>query len=561
MRPNAASKSINRIKLPFENESPTQGDFAKNNSMKKQNKDILRKKGLELMNLWRSDWNRFVREALGVNLDEEQQGILSSVQHNRRTSVASGTARGKDFVAACAAICFLYLTPRWKKNAQGEIELVENTKVALTAPTDRQVKNIMMPEISRLFNRAKARGVQLPGRLTSSDIRTENEEWFLTGFKADEHNHEAWSGFHAVHTMFVITEATGIGDDTFAAIEGNLQGDSRILIVFNPNTTIGYAAKSQKGDRWNKYRLNSLTAPNIVNKKTVIAGQVDYDWVLDKLENWCTRISPDEVLSEMDDFQFEGVWYRPEDLFRKKVLGLFPKVDEDTLIPAQWIEEAHERWKQARGREPVRADLNILGVDVAGMGRDASCFVLRRDYWVDAFDAHNSGGKADHMEVAGKVTSRRLREIGLFVSIDTIGEGAGVYSRCVEVSDEPQFIISCKYSEGAKTHNGRELTDITGQYKFANMRAYLFWAVRDWLNPKNNTGAMLPPDDGFDEEATEIKWSFRSDGKIIIEPKEDIKARLGRSPDKFDALANTFYPVRASKPIDVNRIAKMVRRR
>lgn len=171
MRPNTASKSINRIKLPFENESPAQGESAKNNSMKKQNKDnIIRKKGLELMNLWRADWNRFVREALGVTLDKEQQEILSSVQHNRRTSVASGTARGKDFVAACAAICFLYLTPRWRKNSLGEIELVENTKVALTAPTDRQVKNIMMPEISRLFNRAKARGVELIGKLNAYDM-------------------------------------------------------------------------------------------------------------------------------------------------------------------------------------------------------------------------------------------------------------------------------------------------------------------------------------------------------------------------------------------------------
>ena len=165
------------------------------------------------------------------SLDKEQQEILSSVQYNRRTSVASGTARGKDFVAACAAICFLYLTPRWRKNSLGEIELIENTKVALTAPTDRQVKNIMMPEISRLFNRAKARGVELIGKLNAYDIRTNNDEWFLTGFKADEHNHEAWSGFHAVHTMFVVTEATGIGDDTFSAIEGNLQGDSRILLV------------------------------------------------------------------------------------------------------------------------------------------------------------------------------------------------------------------------------------------------------------------------------------------------------------------------------------------
>ena len=92
------------------------------------------------------------------------------------------------------------------------------------------------------------------------------------------------------------------------------------------------------------------------------------------------------------------------------------------------------------------------------------------------------------------------------------------------------------------------------------MRAYLFWAVRDWLNPKNETGAMLPPDPQFDEEATEIKWSFRSDGRIYIEPKEDIKKRLGRSPDKFDAFANTFYPLRGSRRIDLNRIARMVHR-
>ena len=65
-----------------------------------------------MVDAWRADWNRFVREAFGVYLDKEQQAILSSVQHNRRTSVASGTARGKDFVAACAAMSFLYLTPR-----------------------------------------------------------------------------------------------------------------------------------------------------------------------------------------------------------------------------------------------------------------------------------------------------------------------------------------------------------------------------------------------------------------------------------------------------------------
>lgn len=521
--------------------------------------NTIKQRGLDLMTAWRADWVRFVQEAFGVTLDSEQQAILRSVQFNRRTSVASGTARGKDFVAACAAMCFLYLTPRWRRNANGEIELAENTKVALTAPTDRQVLNIMMPEISRLYNRAKRRGIVLPGRLNSYNIRTDNDEWFLTGFKADEHNHEAWSGFHAVHTMFVVTEATGIGDDTFSAIEGNLQGDSRILLVFNPNTPVGYAARSQKGDRWEKFQLNSLTAPNVKEKRIVIAGQVDYEWVLDKVENWCTPISEDERQDELDDFFFEGRWYRPEDLFRKKVLGKFPKVSDDVLIPQQWLDLAHERWRQASGKEPLSTEPRMLGVDVAGMGRDSTCFCERKGCWVAPFDIHNSGGQADHMKVAGNIVNRRKFDSKMYVSIDTIGEGAGVYSRCLEL-DEHQYIISCKYSEGAKGANDRDLSDITGQYKFVNMRAWLFWAVRDWLNPKNNTGAMLPPDARFDEEATEIKWSFRSDGRILIEPKEDIKKRIGRSPDLFDALANTFYPIRSKQRIDLDRLAKMIRR-
>lgn len=523
--------------------------------MQKQ-EQIMRQKGLSLMQSWRADWCKFAREALGVVLDEEQQAILRSVQYNARTSVASGTARGKDFVAAVAALCFLYLTPRW--NTRGE--LVENTKVALTAPTDRQVKNIMMPEISRLWNKAKMRGVVLPGRLNTYDIRTDYDEWFLTGFKADENNHEAWSGFHAVNTMFVVTEASGISDDTFAAIEGNLQGNSRILLVFNPNTSVGYAARSQKGSRWNRFQLNSLTAPNVVQKRLVIPGQVDYEWVLDKLEQWCMPIRPDEALEEQDDFEFEGQWYRPDDLFRKKVLGKFPKVSEDILIPSQWLELAHQRWKEAHGEEPAQAGQRWLGVDVAGMGRDCTVFCERKENYVAPFRSFNSGGTADHMKIAGDIRSQRNAHPKMIVSIDTIGEGAGVFSRCVELENEraKQYIISCKYSEGAKDEYGKDLTDITQQYKFLNMRAYLFWCVRDWLNPKNGTGAMLPPDAQFDEEATEIRWSFRSDGRIQIEAKDDIKTRIGRSPDKFDSLANTFYPVRIRKPIDLERLSKIV---
>ncbi|GAB3973783.1 hypothetical protein GCM10028806_28370 [Spirosoma terrae] len=492
------------------------------------------------------DWNYFAYEVLGARLDKEQQDILTSVQFNPRTSVASGTARGKDYVTAVACFCFMFLTPKW--NEEGD--LIDNTKVALSAPTDRQVKNIMMPEISRLYNKAKRNGVILPGRLNVYDIRTEYEEWFLTGFKASEHNHEAWSGFHAVNTMFAITEASGISDDTFGAIEGNLQGNSRILIVFNPNNTVGYAARSQKQDRWSKFRLNSLTAPNVIEKRQVIPGQVDYEWITDKLKLWCEEIEADQVDIAQDDFEFEGQWYRPTDIFRIKVLGKFPKAGKDVLIPQQWIEAAQERW--VRYHKTIRVDPYPkplrLGVDVAGMGRDSTVFAHRHGNIGKAFTKSNSGGEADHMEVAGRIVHILKNDKKATAFIDTIGEGAGVYSRTKELGYESRA-LSCKNSEAATDNSGEPLTDITGQRTFANMRAYLGWAVRDWLNPKNypdNTPdvymPMLPPGGGFLEEATEIKYKWLSNGSIILEDKDDVIKRLKRSPDEFDAMANTFYP-------------------
>lgn len=497
---------------------------------------------------WQNDWNLAAKELLDVNLDSEQRDILSAIQKNKMVSVCSGTARGKDFIAAVSAFCFMYLTPEFDT----EGNLTANTKVALTAPTGRQVENIMYPEIVRLYNRAKKIFPILPGRLTGNDIRTDFEEWFLTGFKADEHNHEAWSGFHAVNTMFVVTEASGIPEDVFSAIEGNLQGNSKILLVFNPNNSIGYAARSQRSPRWKSFRLDGLTAPNVIQKKITIPGQVDYEWVKDKVETWCVQIDQYEMVEANGDFEFEGKFYRPNDLFRIKVRGMFPEVSEDVLIPHSWIELAIERWNTAKRTANVPKYPSRLGVDVAGMGRDNSVICDRKENFVDRFESYQSSGKADHMKLTG-IVSNLLKNQGSKAFIDTIGEGAGVFSRLIELGFD-KIAISCKYSEGAD-----KLTDVTGQYEFANMRAYLFWAVRDWLNPSNNTGACLPYDLEFIQEATEIKWKFQSNGKIIIEPKEDIKKRIGRSIDKFDALANTFYPEKSTNQTNINDVLNAFR--
>jgi len=502
----------------------------------------LQAKAIAKIKAWRDDWCLFALEALGANLDDAQKTILSDVQHCKMVAVASGTARGKDFVSAVACLCFLYLTPEW--NSAGE--LVKNTKVAMTAPSGRQVKNIMVPEISRLFRRAIDKGVSLPGRLTGNDIRTDSEEWFLTGFKADDHNHEAWTGFHASNTMLVVTEASGISENIFSAIEGNLQGNSRLLIVFNPNIALGYAANAMRNGRFKAHRLNSLDAPNVVAKREIIPGQVDYDWVKDKINIWCSRISEPEVNEGKGDFYFESQWYSPNDEFRKKILGMFPEVSEDVLIPLSWIEIAEKRWLESHKLIDCHDNELLLGVDIGGVGKDATIFVKRYNNHVKSFEKLQSKGEFSHMQAVGIITNE-IHHSSSVAFIDTIGEGAGVYSRLEELKVDN--VVSAKAS-----HSAKGLTDVTGQNKFPNMRSFMAWAVRDWLNPLNKFQPTIPPNSEFKKEATNIKYRYRSDGMIEVESKDEIKKRIkGVSTDHFDGLALTFYP---HNPVHLQKLAE-----
>lgn len=467
----------------------------------------------ELFAAYSSDWNRFIRDILGIRLDRQQRRIIRAVQENRRVSVRSGHARGKDFTAAVASLCFLYLH--------------YPAKVINTAPTRRQVLSIMMTEIARLHKNAR---LPMGGQLTSTRIKFPGEpDWFLEGFKAGDKAVEAWTGYHSPNIMVVVTEASGIAQETFEAIEGLLTGNSRLLLIFNPVRTAGEAFQSAKSPAYTRFRLSSLDAVNVRARRTLIPGQVDYTWVAEKVDKWCRIIKAPDCDPGMCDFRFDGLWRRPNDLFRVKVLGEFPREAEGQLIPLAWVEAAQQRWETWRAHKK-RIGFLKLGVDVAGMGRDSSCLVWRYGQIIERLETYS---KAGHMQLAGMIRNElRVEEDCAF--IDTIGEGAGIYARLAE---QELNVASVKGSESAEG-----LSDVTGERSFANMRAWLHWALRDALDPTLHGDLALPPDDALTQELTEPQYTVQSSGKIIIEAKENIIARLGRSPDRLDALLNTFSP-------------------
>jgi hypothetical protein len=51
----------------------------------------------------------------------------------------------------------------------------------------------------------------------------------------------------------------------------------------------------------------------------------------------------------------------------------------------------------------------------------------------------------------------------------------------------------------------------------------------------------LPPSDQLTGDLTEPTWSVNSKGQIVVESKDELVRRLGRSPDEGDAVMMVMW--------------------
>jgi hypothetical protein len=69
-----------------------------------------------------------------------------------------------------------------------------------------------------------------------------------------------------------------------------------------------------------------------------------------------------------------------------------------------------------------------------------------------------------------------------------------------------------------------------------NCRAAAWWYLRDLLDPAAGAMLALPDDDLMVGDLTAVRWKISRGGKIQVESKEEIKARIHRSTDSADAV-------------------------
>lgn len=210
-----------------------------------------------------------------------------------------------------------------------------------------------------------------------------------------------------------------------------------------------------------------------------------------------------------------------DNAFRQEFLCDFSAESDDILIPIDLVSVAVKR--QYVERDIAYAPV-VIGVDVARFGDDATVFFKRQG--LVAFEPVVIR-KLDNMAVADRLVSfiAENRPDAIFVDA---GAGAGVIDRVRQ--------LGCTVTEVA--FGGRALSE-----KYRNRRAEMWIEMAAWLR----SGGQIPDHTTLKADLSAATYLFDTSGKMVLESKEKIKERLGRSPDLADALALTFAaPVRKS---------------
>lgn len=207
----------------------------------------------------------------------------------------------------------------------------------------------------------------------------------------------------------------------------------------------------------------------------------------------------------------------------------FQATGDNLLITGDLVANAL-MWGKSGKLSPIGA--TVMGVDVAAMGDDATAFVVRR------------GRVVLHTEKLYKATNseitNRLQILRDVYGVDhtfidgTGGYGTGVHD-LLSARGQAHNVTMVHFNESA-----------TEDHKYVNKRAEMWVRLRDWLRQ----ACSLPAGEDWGRDLCAPTYKHQGD-KLRIEPKDDIKKRIGRSPDIGDALALTFaYPVTEGMTMD-----------
>ena len=216
----------------------------------------------------------------------------------------------------------------------------------------------------------------------------------------------------------------------------------------------------------------------------------------------------------------------PEELRRAYRDGDFSvglQDDDFQVIPTAWIEAAQQRWTE---NPPFGEMMTAMGVDIAPSGGDVQVVSYRYGGWFGPLQANKGIDKDGHAITAEVV---RYRRDNCPVVVDVGGGWGG--DAILAMRDNGIAVVPYNGVQVVQTKT------VDGKLKFRNKRAESIWRFREALDPSQEGGSQvaLPPDTEMKADLASYRWQLTAGG-ILIEDKAKAKKKLGRSPDKGDAV-------------------------
>jgi hypothetical protein len=204
------------------------------------------------------------------------------------------------------------------------------------------------------------------------------------------------------------------------------------------------------------------------------------------------------------------------------------------VVPSEWYDMAVKRWHDIPPH--ARPKMSAMGVDPARGGKDHFTIAKRYENWV-----------APILSIPGRlVPNGKLGAMRVFleldwpkavVVIDITGTAGGDLFGSMSLAQPSALLHS--FVASARS----EYRDKTGQMRMRNKRTEAYWRLRDALDPKADPQLALPPDPELRADVLTQRGYMFIDGVGLDDKDTEVKKRIGRSPDKGDALAMSFMDV------------------
>lgn len=198
--------------------------------------------------------------------------------------------------------------------------------------------------------------------------------------------------------------------------------------------------------------------------------------------------------------------------------------DQWQVIPTDWVRAAVQRWTPS---QPPGIPQSAIAADVAQGGLDNTVIASRYDAWFAPLVVQPGKSTPDGTSVAGLLVAQRRG-----TSIVIIDMGGGYGGAALEHL-RANGVDAVGY-KGAEASMARTRDR---QYGFYNKRSQALWQFREALDPAQDGGSpiALPDDPILIADLTAPRFEVGSRG-IKVETKEDVVKRIGRSPDRGDAV-------------------------